>query len=80
MVDRLNRALVDDARIGSQHNQQQMEDIITEKRWPKVLCKVCGETHLAAIRKVMETKQGGEFEFVEPECPNRPAGDNPAEE
>jgi hypothetical protein len=43
------------------------------KRWPKAQCKVCGKMHLAAIRKIVDTLQGGEFEFVEPECSSREA-------
>ena len=38
-----------------------------------VTCKVCGGMHSAAIRKVLESMEGGQFEFCEPECPNAPA-------
>ena len=70
MVEKLDRAPIEEAKIGSQHNQEGIENIVTENRWPRVECKVCGKMHLAAIQKIMETKQGGLFEFVEPECPN----------
>lgn len=72
-IDRLERAPVNEARIGSQHNPSEIENIIMTKRWPKAQCKVCGKMHLAAIRKIVDTLQGGEFEFVEPECPSREA-------
>lgn len=70
--DRLKRDADEEVLIGHPYNPQQVEDIIMSNRWPKVECKVCGGEHPAAIQKTMETKQGGEFEFVAPECPGVP--------
>ncbi len=71
---------IDEVRLGNEYNPQDIEDIINANLWPSLDCKVCGEKHLAAIRKTRDSKQGGEFEFVEAECPNRPAEGKPAEE
>jgi hypothetical protein len=72
-IDRLRRDADEEIILGHPYNPQQIEDIIMENRWPNVRCKVCGGMHFAAIRKIMNTLQGGEFEFVDPECPNAPA-------
>ncbi len=72
-LEKLKRAPVQKACIGSEHNTQEIEEIIMDNRWPKADCRVCGGVHLAAIRKIRDTLQGGEFQFVEPECPNVPA-------
>jgi len=70
MVEKLDRAPVHEAKVGSRHNAEEIEEIILSNRWPQAQCKACGKMHVAAIRKVLDTPQGGEFEFVEPECPN----------
>lgn len=72
MVDRLDRAPIREACIGSEHSAGMIEEIILQKRWPKTQCKVCGQMHLAAIQKVRNSELGGEFMFVEPDCPNAP--------
>lgn len=79
VVERLKRAQVTDVSVGSQHNSADIETIINEDRWPKAECKVCGESHLCAIMKVVDTLEGGEYKFVESECPNRPGAEKPAE-
>jgi len=70
MLEKLNRAPMEDASIGGQHNPAGIQSIILEQRWPKVQCKICGKMHDASIRKVCDSEQGGEFQFCEPECPN----------
>jgi len=75
VVERLNRMPAEMARLGSQHNAPEIEDIILQKRWPMVECKVCGKMHDAAIRKVCDSEQGGEFQFCEPECPTAPSSE-----
>jgi hypothetical protein len=79
MVDRLERATVKEARIGSQHNATMIEEIILQNRWPKAQCKVCGKMHDAAIQKVCESEDGGEFMFCEPACPEAPAQESKKE-
>ncbi|MEW6720522.1 MAG: hypothetical protein AB1346_08745 [Thermodesulfobacteriota bacterium] len=79
VVERMKRSQVTEVTVGSQHNSEDIETIINEDRWPKVECKVCGESHSCAIMKVVDTLQGGEFKFVEPACPNRPGAEKPAE-
>jgi len=69
MLEKLNRAPMEETRVGSQHNAAGIQTIILEQRWPKVKCKTCGKTHDAAIRKVCDSEQGGEFQFCDPECP-----------
>lgn len=80
MVDRLDRALTEEAYIGSQHNATIIEEIILQKRWPKAQCKICGKMHDASIRKVRNSEQGGEFQFCEPECPDAPSPEQKSEE
>jgi hypothetical protein len=47
-----------------------IEQIILSNMWPKMDCKVCGSSHLAAIRKTIDSREGGMYEFVEGRCPN----------
>ena len=69
MLEKLDRAPIDEAYIGSQHNSSEIQDIILQKRWPRIQCKTCGKMHDAAIQKVGDSEAGGEFQFCEPECP-----------
>jgi|AP12_2_1047962.scaffolds.fasta_scaffold18527_1 hypothetical protein len=61
-----------DVRKGGIYNAWEVHQIISEDKWPMLECKTCGASHLAAIRKNRDSRQGGEFEFVEAECANRP--------
>jgi len=70
MLEKLDRAPMEEVRIGGQFNAAEIQSIILEQRWPRAKCKTCGNTHDASIRKVCESEQGGEFQFCEPECPN----------
>jgi hypothetical protein len=60
-----------EVRKGGVYNAFEVKQIISEDKWPMLDCKACGGSHIAAIRKIRESQQGGEFEFVEAECPNR---------
>ncbi len=62
---------MEDVRKGAVYNAFEVKQIVVEKKWPMLDCKTCGGSHLAAIRKVRESQQGGAFDFVEAECPNR---------
>jgi len=72
-LERLHRDADVEIKVGIPYNATQIEDAITGNKWPVVTCKVCGGTHPAAIRKVLESTEGGQFEFCEPECPKAPA-------
>lgn len=69
MLERLDRGPQEEAYIGKQYNASEVQDIILQKRWPKVQCKACGKMHDASIRKVCDSESGGEFQFCEPDCP-----------
>ena len=71
--DRLHREAEVEIVVGHHYNSKEIEDAIQSDRWPMVDCKVCGGRHLAAILKVIDTREGGVFEFVAPACPNVPA-------
>ena len=73
MVERLNRAPSIMARIGSQHNASEIEDIIMQKRWPKFECKTCGKLHDASLEKLYNSQAGGQFRFCEAPCPDAPS-------
>jgi len=73
MVERLNRAPAIEARIGSQHNAFEIEEIIMQKRWPKFECKTCGKKHDASLQKLHNSETGGQFRFCEADCPDAPS-------
>jgi len=54
---------------GGMYNPKEMEEIVVEKLWPRFECAACGGTHLAAVRKIRDSLQGGVFEFVDAQCP-----------
>lgn len=80
MLERLDRGPMDEVYIGSQYNAPEIQDIILQQRWPKVQCKTCGKTHDAAIVKICNSEQGGEFQFCMPECPDAPSKEQKSKE
>lgn len=72
-LERLHRDKDEEIKVGIPYNATQIEDVIMSNRWPQVKCKLCGGMHSAAIRKVVESMEGSQFEFCEPECSNSPA-------
>lgn len=72
-LEKVKRAPIEAVKFGHLYNTQEIEEIITENKWPNVTCKACGGEHIAAIQKARDSQQGGEFEFVPPECPQHPA-------
>jgi len=71
--DRLHRDADEEILVGHPYNSKQIEDAIQSDRWPMVECKICGGTPAAAIRQVSDTREGGVFEFVAPECTKAPS-------
>jgi len=57
---------------GGVYSSKEIEEVITDRLWPRFECATCGGTHLAAIRKIRDSLQGGHFEFVDAECPQAP--------
>ena len=72
-LERLKRDAEEEITIGVAYNTTQIEDIIMGNKWPMTKCSVCGGMHAAAIRKIVESMEGSQFEFCEPECPNASA-------
>lgn len=72
-LERLHRDADVEIKVGNPYNASQIEDIIVSNRWPMVECKVCGAMHAASIRKLLDSMEGSEFEFCEPDCPKASA-------